>query len=88
MQPHECSPTVFEKKWKRYNLLPLNEKAAEILPLPQVKLLLNFIKKQRHLYLLLLNLPTLMMIVFSRKKTEPQQEWHYTTVEQKEETPA
>ena len=35
--PHESSPAVFEKLSKRYHLLPLNEKTAEILPLPQKK---------------------------------------------------
>ena len=62
--PHDCSPAVSENLAKRYNLLNLNEKTAEILPLPQKRLSLNFINKQRHLYLLLLNLPTLMTTVF------------------------
>ena len=66
--PHECSPAVSEKLSKCYHLLPSNEKTAEILPLPQKRLSLNFINKQRHLHLLLVNLPTLMVTVFSRKK--------------------
>ena len=33
--PHECSPAVFEKLSKCYLLLPLNDKTAEILPLPK-----------------------------------------------------
>ena len=89
--PHECSPAVPEKLSKRYHLLPPNEKTAEILPLPppqKKRLSLSFINKQRHLHLLLLNLPTLLTTVFFKKKTEPQQEGNYTTVEQNEETPA
>ena len=35
--PHECSPAVFEKLSKRYDLLLQNDKTAEILPLPQKK---------------------------------------------------
>ena len=69
--PHECSPAVFEKLSKRYHLLPLNEKTAEILPLPHKRLSLNFINKQRHLHLLLLNLPTFMMTIFQEKNRAP-----------------
>ena len=87
--PHECSPAVFEKLSKRYHFLPPKGKNAEILPLPpKKKLSLNFTNKQRHLHLLLLSLPTLMMIVFSRRKQSPKQDGHYTTLEQKEGTPA
>ena len=40
--PHECSPAVFEKMSKRYHLLPLNEKTAEILLLPPKKAIPEF----------------------------------------------
>ena len=40
--PHECSPAVFEKLSKRYHFLPLNEKTAEILPLPPKKIIPEF----------------------------------------------
>ena len=73
--PHECSPAVFGKLSKRYHLLPPNEKTDEIYLFPKKRFSLNFIHTQRQLHLLLLNLPTLMMTVFS-KKTEPQQEGH------------
>ena len=86
--PHECSPAVSKKLSKGYHLLPSNEKTAEILPFPQKKDYANFVNKQRHLNLLLRNLPTLKTTVFSGKETEPQQEGNYKTVEQKEETPA
>ena len=70
--PHECLPAVSEILSTRYHLLPSNEKIAEILHLfPQKRLSVNFSNKQRHLLLLLLNLPTLMMTVFSRKKQSP-----------------
>ena len=69
--PHECSPAVSEKLSKRYQLLLQNEKTAEILSPPQRRLSLNLINKERHLHLLLLNLPTLLMTVFSRKKQSP-----------------
>ena len=62
--PQECSPAVSEKLSKRYRLLSPNEKTAEIVFLPRKRLSLNFINKQRHLHVLLLNLPTLMTTVF------------------------
>ena len=40
--PHACLPAVCEKLSKRYHFLPLNEKTAEILPLPPKKIIPEF----------------------------------------------
>ena len=40
--PHDCCPAVTEKMSKRYHLLLLNEKTAEILPLPHKKIIPEF----------------------------------------------
>ena len=86
--PHECSPAVFEKLSKRHHLLPLNEKTAEILPLPKKKIVPEFHQQAASSLFAAPEPAYINNDRFFKKKTEPQQEWHYTTVEQKEETPA
>ena len=86
--PHECSPAVFEKLSKRYHLLPLNEKTAEILPLPPKKIIPEFHQQAASSSFAAPEPAYINDDRFFKKKTEPQQEGHYTTVEQKEETAA
>ena len=86
--PHECSPAVFEKLSKRYHFLPLNEKNAEILPLPPKKIVTEFRQQAASSSFAAPEHAYFNDDRFFKKKTEPQQEGHYTTVEQKEETPA
>ena len=86
--PHECSPAVFEKLSKRYHLLLQNEKTAEILPLPPKKIVPEFHQQAASTSFAAPEPAYIKDDRFSKKKTEPQQEGHYTTVEQKEETPA
>ena len=85
--PHECSPAVFEKVSKRYHLLPLNDKTAEILPLPQKKTLPEFHQQATSSLFAAPEPAYTNNDRFFKKKTEPQQEGHYTTVDQKKEPP-
>ena len=85
--PHECSPAASEKLSKPYRLLPLNEKTAEILPLPPKKALHEFHQQAASTSLAASEPAYINDDRFFKKKTEPQQEGHFTTVEQKEETP-
>ena len=86
--PHESSPAVFEKLSKRYHFLPLNEKTAEILPLPPKTIIPEFHQQAASSSFAAPEPAYINDDRFFKKKTEPQQEGHYTTVEQKEETPA
>ena len=85
--PHECSPAVFEKLSKRYHFLPPNGKKQRSDLFPQKRLSLNFINKQCHLHLLLLNLRTLMTIVFSRKKQSPNRKGTIQLLSKKKKPP-
>ena len=85
--PHECSPAVFEKLSKRYHLLPPNEKIAEILSFPEKKKIIPEFHQQAASSLFAAPEPAYINDDrFFKKKTELQQEGHYTTVAQKEET--
>ena len=86
--PHECSPAVFEKLSKRYHLLLQNEKTAEILPLPQKMIFPEFHQQTASSSFAAPEPAYINDDHFFKKKTEPEQERHYTTVEQKEENPA
>ena len=86
--PHDCSPAVSEKLSKPYHLLPLNEKTAEILTLPPKKIIPEFHQQAASSLFAAPEPAYINDDRFFKKKTEPQQEGHYTTVEQKEETPA
>ena len=86
--PHECSPAVFEKLSKRYHFLPPDEKIAEILPLPPKKIIPEFHQQAASSSFAAPEPAYIKDDRFFKKKTEPQQVGHYTTDEQKEETPA
>ena len=87
--PHECSPAVSEKLSKRYHLLLQNEKIADILPFPPKKKIIPEFHQQAASTSFAAPEPAYINDDrFFKKETEPQQEGHYTTVEQKEETPA
>ena len=86
--PHECSPAVSEKLSKLYHLLLQKEKTAEILPLPPKKIIPEFHQQAASSSFSAPEPAYINDDRFFKKKTEPQQEGHYTTVEQKEETPA
>ena len=85
--PHECSPAVFEKLSKRYHLLPLNGKTAEISPLPPKTATPEFHQKAASSSFAAPEPAYINDDRFFRQKTEPQQKGHYTTVEQKKELP-
>ena len=85
---HECSPAVFEKLSKRYHFFRLNEKTLEILPLPPKKAIPEFHQQAASSSFAAPEPAYINHDHFFNKKTGPQQEGHYTTVEQKEETPA
>ena len=84
--PHECSPAVSEKLSKSYHLLPSNGKTAEILPLPPKKIIPEFHQQAASPSFAAPEPAYINDDRFFKKKTEPQQEGHYTTLEQKEET--
>ena len=84
----ECSPAVFEKLSKRYHLLPLNEKTAEILPLPPKKAIPEFHQQAASCSFAGPEPAYINDDRFFKQKTELQQDGHYTPAEQKEETPA
>ena len=86
--PHECSPAVFKKLSKRYHLLLQDEKIAEILPLPPNKIIPEFHQQAASTSFAAPEPAYINDDRFFKKETEPQQEGHYTTVEQKDETPA
>ena len=86
--PQECSPAVFDKLSKRYRFLPPNEKNAEILPLPPKKIIPEIHQQAASTSFAAPEPAYVNDERFFKKKTEPQQDWHYTAVEQKEETPA
>ena len=70
--PHACSPDVSEKNVETLSSAPPKWKNRwDLNSSPKKRLSLNFINKQRLLHLLLLNLPTLMTTVFSRKEQTP-----------------
>ena len=85
--PHECSPAVFQKVSKRYHFLPPNEKIAETLPLSPKKIIPEFRQQAASSSFAAPEPAYINDDRFFKKKTEPQQEGHSTTVEQKEETP-
>ena len=85
--PHECSPAVFGKLSKRYHLFLPNEKTDEILPLPQKKILHEFHQQAASTSFAAPEPAYINDDRFFKKKNRAQQEGHYTTVEQKEETP-
>ena len=85
---HESSPAVFEKMSKRYHLLLQNEKTAEILPLPTKKIIPEIHQQAASTSFAAPEPAYTNDDRFFKKKTELQQERHYTTVEQKEESPA
>ena len=72
---------VSGKLSKRYHLLPPNEKTAEILPLPQKKTILEFHQPAASSSFAAPEPAYINDDHFFKKKTEPQQEGHYTTVE-------
>ena len=86
--PLECSPAGSEKLSKRYHLLPPNEKTAEILPLPPKKIIPEFHQQAASTSFAAPEPAYINDDRFFKEKTEPQQEGHYTTVEQTAETSA
>ena len=86
--PHECSPAVFEMLSKCYHLLLQNKETAEILPVPSKKIIPGFHQQAASSSFAAPEPAYINDGRFFKKRTEPQQEGHYTTVEQKEETPA
>ena len=86
--PHECSPAVSEKLPKRYHLLPSNEKTAEILPLPRKKIIPELHQQAASSSFAASEPAYINDDRFFKETKEPQQEGHYTFVEEKEETPA
>ena len=86
--PHECSPEVYDKLSKRYHFLPPNEKIAEILPLPPKKIIPEFHQQAASSSFAAPEPAYINDDRFFKQKTEPKQEGHYTTLEQKEETPS
>ena len=86
---YECSPAVFEKLSIRYHLFPQNQNASEfLLPLPPKKAIPEFHQQASSSSFAVPEPAYINDDRFFKKKAEPQQEGHYTTVEQKEETPA
>ena len=76
-------PAVSENMSKRYHLIPLNEETADILPLLQKKTIPEFHQQAASSSFAALEPAYINNDRFFKKKTEPQQEGHNTTVEQK-----